>query len=781
MQEIRRVLFGRYQALLLAALFAFEVLLWYQQQRPDYEFTMAHVDTSVYECAQYEAEYTAKLASCPVDELAARIELYAETDAEDSYDESVSRWLVGRGLLHLRDRAAKLAAYPERLANIERQAEQMATISAFTKDEFTLLNIQKTVRDFKPLQNIELTFGNDPALASVLKFEGTGYLLAVWLVFLCLRLCDERGNGAWQVVHTTKNGRGALAAVRVGAVLLGALVGVAVLAGGLLAVSCFVYGTPGWSRTAQSIAELQNYPRLRTVGGVTLLWGLYAWLGAAAVGLAVWLVFSVFRNVLQGMLGALALLAAEAAAFYSIPAQSTLAVLKAVNLLAFLKPGEYFLQYRNLRTPFGLVWQNALLAVLWPVLIAALGAAAVAVNAKRSPAASSRAPQFIETLSARLSQKFGAAARVLREPYKLFIDNRGWLAVVIIAAAIYVDYNSSHIVYFDKETTYMLSYVSRWQGLEPEQATQRITLEYNQIDAQQQKLETQQAANITPESVADGTFSSNSSDLNAAYYSQNISKCVMLKSVLLDLQQHVDSLAETHSQTGINVVLTDEYGMGLLLGSAGESMRMRDTLLLLFAAVLLGAPMLSAEWQSGAALYIRSCARGRTRFFASKYALLAALCAALGASLCAAEIEVTWRMYGGWPLDIPVQSISSLASFGLPLSVGQFLVLYVFVRVLALLAAAAAVLLVSVLVRHTVYALFAALAVCLLPAVGASLGSGALGAVSLYWPVEGAALLLGGKGAVYLVCAAVLAACLWLACDIWNGGFANGAASKRAE
>ena len=135
--------------------------------------------------------------------------------------------------------AEHVSTYEESIGNIKNKASQLVQISIFAKkDSFAYKEIQKAVKDYKPLEGIAVKMGNDKAITSVVDFQLIHYILFAFAIVIISQFLEERKLGLWSMVHSEKNGRLVLALKRVAVLFVGVAAITALFYGVIFAISC---------------------------------------------------------------------------------------------------------------------------------------------------------------------------------------------------------------------------------------------------------------------------------------------------------------------------------------------------------------------------------------------------------------------------------------------------------------------------------------------------------------------------------------------------------------
>jgi hypothetical protein len=577
-------------------------------------------------------------------------------------------------LVHLRE-------YPLYLRQVQVNVELMSKQTIFNKPgSFSLRNIRKTGRDFP--ERVDLELGNDLALTSLATDEIGGYSLLVFILYLTLRLLDERRRGLWNLVHGAPEGRGRLA-LRRSLVLLG---------GKLLfwGIQCGGLGRLG--RNVQSLAVFSDFPWVMPVWVWLLGYFLLKLLGMWLVGLTVWAVLQAVNHLPLAIAAAGGLLAVEYGLFRFLPDSFRIVFLRYVNLFALVDVPRISLHYLNLDL-FGRPVQGFLLTLgLVPPLIGLLLGVNLLLAGRKKPVSRQNS---ILTLLDRLRVPFSKLAGHLRlrgmELFKLLWQQKG-LAVLLALGWLCFSALEAPFPDTDLYETQIAGLAASMEGPITEETLTQVEEQLEMI------------SNLPPTEAV----------LRQADLLQQLRERV------------VGSLEE---QDGLWLV--NQLPAAALMGKNVDNYQRKNALLLLLALVLLLSGIFARERQSGITPLLHGTLRGRGALWRAKL-----LAAGVGTVLVwlifeAAELRMIRQAYGTIAWAAPAQSFDGFADLPFRVSLGAGVAGYLLLRLLGLFTAAAVILLLSALCRQTNAALLLSCAVVILPAALSSAGRPVPEALSL--------------------------------------------------
>ncbi len=623
-------------------------------------------------------------------------------------------------LEHLRD-------YPDYLLQVQNNVETMRALSIFNKEGgFSARNIEKTGRDFPT--EVELRLDTDFAVTALVTDSLGGYSLLVFTLFLALQFLVERKRGLWSLVHGTPDGRQRLAVRRGWILLLGVAVGTLVLLGGKLifyAIHCGGLGS--LTRNVQSLAVFDDFPWVMPVWVFLLGYFVLKILGMWLVGMAVWAILQSVNHLPLALCVAGVALASEYALYRFIPDSYTIVFLRYVNLFALVDVTTIALHYLNLNF-FGWPVQGFLLSIfLIPPLLGLLYGANVLLASRKKPV--SRQNSLLK-LADRIRVPFSRFVSRLRlfglELYKLLWLQKGLLIVLLVAVFSFgvqeLQWPDSNL--YDPELS---GYSASMQGPITEQTLRELD----------EKLE-----------------------LYSAYSaSETILRQLQILQQLRD--KCADSLAR---QDGLWLVDPEPYAS--LMGfneDSGHAYQREIAVVLLLALVLVLHGVFSQEQQSRVTQLLQGTPRGGAVLWRKKLAVTMLVTVLVWLVFEAGELFRLRAQYGALALAAPVQSFEYFAELPYQMSLGAAVAVYLLLRLLAMLAAAGVILLISCACRQNNLSLLACCTVLVLPACLSFMRIELLDAISLnrlFSPLEASVL-------AYAAAAAVGAGCVLLSHFRW--------------
>ena len=575
----------------------------------------------------------------------------AMSPAEAEADSSESYWFDGQGISTLRSTKLHVASYADYLVSVQAQAERMSASAVFGRDKnsFTYRNIQKTARDFRALEDIKVEFGGNRALETWINFRGGDLLSLLAILVLVLAFFEDKGCGLLPLVRACPKGRRALAMKRLGILLLASCIGTLLLCGSTLVLAFSLYGgTDTLRHSIQSVESFRTCTLHLTIGEwIALCLGAKVFCGFL-VGLVFWFILSFLSQMQLAWLVFLAILGAEYAAWSLIPPQMALAVLRYVNLFAYVFPAETLSAYGNMNLFGWPVGTMTLLAWLFLLLTLSLSAWVVFGSVRRQPFGN-------RNLLGRPMALWNRGCDVLRsrfplvvmEGYKLLI--LGGTALFLLAALWYApQLHSFGYSYGNAEDAIYNSYVREAAG---------------PINADTDTYLTQAREHLI-------AYDGDKSKYEAA---------------LSRLEEDIENLQAKAAAGGYAPWLTDQARINNVLGSEVRNVRQWSGIVALVLILLTCGPVFAFEVRAGTVTLLRTTPNGRGPLFRRKYAVLFVEVLAIWAILYLRQWSATLDHVGVVSLDAPIQNVAILSHLPIHCTLRQILALIFVLRLVGML------------------------------------------------------------------------------------------------
>lgn len=729
MNEYKRV-FADKKIIALLILSAVMTLFFFcREQETAYRKYTDRFQMSVRELFHSYDTFLDDYRSLSVEEASDRLDDWYQEHALSATDceKHIYKWLFS-SLTYCRE-------YPDYLETIQKQAENMNTISIFSQpNSFSSRNIQKTAEDFFPLSHLTLSVGIDEGITRFLSFRLADYAALLMMVIISWQLLAERKSGLWEIVHCTREGRTRLAVRRCFMLLFSSVVICIFIYGTILLASFWIYGGQNdLNRPIQSIADFQRCSLPVTIREFLLQYGMIKLLSVFLVGMIVWFFLSSFSNLSIGMVILGIFLGIEYSLFYFLPVQSIWNLLKYVNLFSYIDLEELFLRYFNINL-FSYPWgARTFLLLLLPFFLVIVTTGCIAVNTNKKPKESSQLLiRFSSLLHVLSNAILGRLSVCMLELYKVLFIKKGILVLILFFFYQYESIIGGEAFYGTVEL-YLNSYIQSVEGPFTEETTKKIA----QIE--QSLSEEESKAQQLSEQLSEGEITAE--EYMAIFYYSGFNTLEEKRAAFEQLEAAAARIEESSKNMEQTLWIIPENGYEYLLGSASDTRSRFNALLTLFVMVMLFSHSFVCEKQNGTHYLLRSTQKGRGYLFHKKEQAGLLLTTVIFLIANSTELLNTWHLYGLHHLDVPVQSLNLLKDFPIVLPIGTYLILVYSVRFLMSVCCLYLIDLISLLASREEYSLLINIIGMILPSALYYIGIPFFKWIAIIVPISSAEIL----------------------------------------
>lgn len=511
-------------------------------------------------------------------------------------------------------------SFYEKLNDVFANADKLSGISIFQNSGDIDPNLTKTTSDYRRLEQIKVTPGNDAPINALLGF-GVPPLLG--LIFACILVSltlAEQQYGLRPLSFAAKHGRGKLTVCRCLGLLFGNVIFGILLYGLTILLSASLLGGVDPVRMVQSVPALFSLTVPMTIGD--FLW-LYLACGIGVqvmLTMMVWLSFTVVDQRQMAFLTIAGAVGISWLLYRVIPAQSFLAVLKYANPAAAMDFMGCLTVYRNLGAGSALVEKNGLVLVTGIMMTMLSAAFTIRCGMMRYPISShGKLYWLVQKWMKALSVRYHAAITKLGfgglECYKVLITQKGALVLAVLCFLLIQSYPVREITYVG-EAQFMCGFYKEFSG-------EGITPELERyVSNMQSKLDDLESEYLESKIDYENGEISISEYLSA---SQKYAAFDVQRKALGMIQEKM-AWVESQEALGYDAVILDSTGYDRLLEQTASDRIL--VLIALFGCIFLSALLFPMEQKQGLRPMIRSTRMGR-QILASKKLMLGLVLSAL--------------------------------------------------------------------------------------------------------------------------------------------------------
>lgn len=590
--------------------------------------------------------------------------------------------------------------YQQYLDHIQIAAKQMKKLAAIQNvNGFNYRNVQKTADAFYGRTAEGTAPGPVSGIDHITNSLFTDLLALLYLLLIVMALVTrEKECHQLLLTRTTTHGRWKLGVCKLCACF--AMGGMMVLA--FYTVNLFVcaqmYGLGDLGRKIQSLSPFRSCIYDVSVLGYLIIFLFGKFLSYCMIVSLFYLAAVCCRSAskLFGIL--FVLIGAEALLYYFAYGSTLFANLRALNLVAFVQTGSVLGTYQNLN-----LWEYPVnyQILFWSVGVAltlVLSLAAVVVFARQS------AISGVANKKRRLFPKFSLARHqslFLHEGYKILIQGRVALFLILYMAAVWYFYQPMERHYDSMTDFYYFSYMLQFEGDYTEEKLVQIQCEMEKLDEEEQEL----------------WMNSSGDELLLQMRLQSIDD---RRSALSLVLERADYLSGTE-----NGAFVYDIGYRLLIGdsSAGQ----KDYLLalqMILMLILCLTFVYGVEYETGMAVLLHTYAKGHWETRRCKF-LVSVLCATVVYGLTYAPYFYNvLHTYGIQMIHVPAYSIPELSNYSC--SILSYLLIVCAIRYLTMVLTVVLIFLISAKIKKNSIAIIVSIAFLVLPLLLALLQIGGL-------------------------------------------------------
>ncbi len=551
----------------------------------------------------------------------------------------------------LADDAEHIAWYSEYLEGVHERAGMLSYVGIFNKGgSFSKNNLEKTASDFMKLDGVSPVLGNSSAVERWAYFKVSDYAFLICIAVIALSFVEERKKGLWGVIRSCKLGRLRLGVTRITALLTGsALLTVLFYVLPLVASAILSGGFGGLDRPIQSMAMFSACTMRLSISQWIVVYLCRKVFSGVLIGLLVWCVTGMLASPQFSLGVTVAVFAGEYLLYELIPVQSTLNVLKYLNIFSYVHSVEIYTYYLNVNIFDSAIGIRRMTLFILAALIAVLSLTALLIQCRRYPEGN-------RELLSRASNGFNAAADAVRvrltvggwEAYKHLAFEFG---AVILIAVVAVSGSLTYYTTSAEHDVWYQSYLNDASG--PIEVTQQGNSLKDYIEKAR--------------SDAEGEMNSNE-----------------LLAALSMLEAKADEIVESAERGGYEPWLIDEQVYAGFYGDTSVDAQRTNAVVAVMFAALCCAGLISYERQSDTAALVKSTCRGRMPVFAAKAGAAAVTGVLIWAAVYLRELFHFIGLHGTSDFAASVQNLSALSDFPITISISGFLAVLYIVRLLML-------------------------------------------------------------------------------------------------
>lgn len=595
-----------------------------------------------------------------------------------------------------------ISAYGDYLREIQENKELLSNISIFggeNSNTFSARNLEKSAKDYASLSDGNIRFMPSKCITSSMEQAWTDlFLFLSVMLFVGGIITEEKDKKLFFVTRSTRYGMLHSIAAKLTALFLHCIFITALFY--MTGIAFFVQGTgkPDFTAGVQSIAPYMECNLPISIGGYILLSIVTKAFVLFGIGTLL-TVFCILSDiaVMPFLIGS-GIIGISAIFYYLIPAGSVFGVFKYINPVGLMKTENLYGGYLNFDI-FGYPMSRLNLSAMLIILVCVVGIGSSLLSfchMRNLEVKKLKLPVFIP---------FKPYNNVLcHEGYKICIANHG-LIIVLVFAVLLASRSLDRTYTPSVMEQYYKDIMTELEGPLTDEKEAIVLSEKKRYEEALQKIEQ------IEEMVSSGEMSKSAGD---ALMSQVNMTLAFYPAFLRVEEQYTYVKANGGSfvyDTGylyLFGVLEDTFSIDFLILSIG-----------IILAVSGAVPM---EYKNGASFLLCATRTGKQKILLYKVltcSIVAVVLSLIPIACRAYNIASVYPLHG---FDADIQSISHFVKFPVSVSIGEFLLLFIFLQSMAAVLIAWLTMAISVWRKNQVQTLFFALLFLVVPMVLKLLG-----------------------------------------------------------
>lgn len=559
-------------------------------------------------------------------------------------DDDVSMYIQDRKDL------VSLNSYKDNIQLVFDNAENMKRFSKFNKENsFSLNNINKTVKDYKKISDLELNIVNGIAIDAIIQYQYMGYITCIIGIIIIFNILLENDTGMDNLVYTYKNGRRKLGFKRIRMLFVIESVILLIMYISIILLSNVVLG--GFSKLdspIQCISSCRDFTYRLNIGEYLCLNYIGQLIVVYAVSMVIYMICKLIENRKMSICGVCIFLGIEFVLYNRIDEKNVYGFLKRYNVInVFDYCKNVLCTYKNSKLlNYAVSFKILLICVL---IIAIIIASIVIIYKSMSYKASKKS--IISERIVRCNQRIlSYIPSSLYEVYKIMISSKGIIITIVIVMInfmlfdyfrtvygannqyvdeLYVEYGGSDYTYFEN---YVEDYYLEKDTMEAELNEYSLLLQEDP----------------------------DNEDVYIEYNMMNYSYATFVKTkgkICEEYESKLEHLRELKDKENIVGYIMPERGYNAIFGEKSIKKVMPVMIITLIGISMILLDSFDMEIKSKMSEIIICCKNGRGKYFKKKVLInvLSALVVIAITIIC--ELIDNGNKYGYYYIDAPVRSL----------------------------------------------------------------------------------------------------------------------------
>lgn len=555
-------------------------------------------------------------------------------------------------LIYIQDRKdlVSMQGYKDSIQLIFDNAENMKRFSKFNKENsFSLNNINKTVKDYKKISDLELSVVNGISIDAIIQYQYMGYIACVIGIIIIFNILLENDIGMDTLVYTYKNGRKHLGFKRIRMLFVIEAVILIIMYMSIILSSSVVLG--GFSKLGspiQCISSCRDFTYHLNIGEYLCLNYIGQLVVVYAVSMVIYMICKLIENRKMSICGVCIFLGIEFVLYNRISERNVYGFLKRYNIInVFDYCKNVLCTYKNSNVLNYAVSSKILMIC---ILIIAIIIASTVIIYKSMAYKVSKKSVITERIVRCNQRILSHIPSGIYEVYKIMISSKGIIITIVIVMINFMlfDYfrtvtsNNSqymdelYVEYGGSDYTYFENYVNDYYL---EKATMEAELNEYQLLLEDDP---------------------DNEDVFIEYNMMNYSYATFVKTkgkICEEYESKIAHLKELKENENIVGYIMPERGYNAIFGEKSIKKVMPVMIVTLIGISMILLDSFDMEIKSKMSEIIICCKNGRSKYFKKKVLInvLSALVVIAITIIC--ELIDNGNKYGYYYIDAPVKSL----------------------------------------------------------------------------------------------------------------------------
>ena len=591
-----------------------------------------------------------------------------------------------------------ILSYNDYLEQIDEKTSEVVLFGKVLRgDGYAEKNAEKTRLIYQGLKGKILSTEDPSGVITITNSKITDYISVLIVFFLAVGFVFfEKNDNKIRLLRTTRNGRKKLMTSKIHAMIFGVIISIFTIYISNLFVSIYFYGLGNLDRPVQSIYLYRNSPYEMSVGIFLIRYFIIKILGLFLLGLLFMFICILFDRIVFVFLTSLIVLIIELFCYTQISVTGNLAFLKYMNMFYGVKTEDMFSEYINIDLFGNPVNSWTLFFVMWSILCSIL---TVTIIFSLNKSCEKRDADLFHIKKTNIHG--GHTSLIFHECYKMLLPGR-CLVILIILCVFVIWWNPVQKMHFDSvDEIYYKDYINSICGPLNDNVKKFLADEKKKYEELSDKI------------LSDTKQGKSEEYINIKYRDE-----LERQNAFNMLKSHVEYLEAVDGGW-----LFFDKGFSILTNTGNhENRNIPQAYIYIILIIALTSGIYSVDYTSGEIGLLNTSYYGRKKINSIK-TILGIFCAFVSFVLIyVIRIYRILEAYGTIGIDAPVASIEQFAGISNSISVREYLLIIMAMRILGGFIISFTVIFLFHSLKNSTYVICVSLIIFLAPLVLYSMG-----------------------------------------------------------